>query len=123
MLLDILGFFFCINKFFLLFFILGSLSLDTNLKISITTFTNEPIIIHKFNDSQDRISIFESIEGIQPITNKPSYAKAIQKTINYFNENYRNNTRGLFLIVGDGQNTIDTNEEKIAAGNAVKSVS
>lgn len=100
---------------------LGSL-LDTQVKLSVVTFSEEPIIIHKFSDPQDRESVFERIEGIQPVSGRPSYAKAVQKSLNYFNENHREDARGLFLIVGNGENTIDSSEARSAASNIIRRV-
>ncbi|KAE9554111.1 hypothetical protein FO519_002700 [Halicephalobus sp. NKZ332] len=106
------------NKYLLLD-VLGSLPVNDDVKVSITSFGPEPKLDHKFSDPQDRESIFERIESIQPVRGPASYSKSVELSLNYYNENRRPDARGLLLIVGDGK-SVDESQRKDSVQDLVK---
>lgn len=89
------------------------------MKVSITSFGPEPKLEHKFSDPQDRDSLFERIESIQPVKGTASYSKSVKSALEYYNQNKRADARGLLLIIGDGA-TFDKEEDKRSADTLIK---
>lgn len=99
----------------------GSLPVNEDIKVSITSFGLIPKLEHKFSDPQDRDSLFERIESIQPIKGQVSYAKAVQSALEYYKNHKRSDAKGVLLIVGDGEND-DKKEDRNLAANTIRKV-
>ncbi|KAI1731555.1 von willebrand factor type A domain-containing protein [Ditylenchus destructor] len=105
---------------YLLLDVLGSLPLETHVKLAVVSFAGTPKLEYKFTDPQDREHIFEKIESIGPVRGQPSYAPAVEAGLHYYNQNRRPDARGLFLVVGNGENAIDSTEQRSLASNALR---
>ncbi|VDK80733.1 unnamed protein product [Litomosoides sigmodontis] len=82
--------------------------------ITVITFSTRPQLIVSMHDLKDRDSIFTQVESIRPQISKSSYAKAINFAVQEYNEGYREDVRGMLVIVGDGRSDESIDERHSA---------
>ncbi|CAG9533971.1 unnamed protein product [Cercopithifilaria johnstoni] len=98
---------------YLLLDVLGSLPVTKHsgrVTITVITFNSEPELVISMDDLKNRDSIFTKVESIRPKTSKSSYAKAINFAIQEYNKGYREDARGMLVIVGDGRSDDNADE-------------
>ena len=110
------------NKFLLLD-ILGTLPLGSQVHVAVFSFGQTVNLEFDLTSDEEKNVLFEKVEAIETQKGKPSYSSAVRQALAYYKRNQRSNARGLFLIVGDGQNSTDSVEERNAASALLRRVS
>ncbi|KAE9419222.1 hypothetical protein Angca_001084, partial [Angiostrongylus cantonensis] len=107
---------------YLLLDVLGSLKVDTNVRVSVISFENSsPKVTIEFTAISNRDAIFSRLENIKVVRKKPSYSDAVIVALEYLDSEGIADAHAGLVILGNGKSG-DSRDAQIAAGARIREV-